>query len=184
MLFKSSLLALALQVIGAFANSDPSEAFPGADDALNAPVVEPPATLRADIRASFADADILGLKLINGRPTTALLEVSNREDAPITVALVVGTLSSTQELPADAPAYQAIVRNLTGVSYNLAVDAGETKSVPYSFSQDLFPQDVVLRLTTVITNDNGDVFQVIAYEGPTAIVDPPTSFLDPQMYAS
>jgi hypothetical protein len=82
------------------------------------------------------------------------------------------------------PAYQGIVRNLTMVQYSLEIESGETKSFPYSFVLDMNPQDVRLRLLAVFTNAEGVVFQVPAYEGSTAIVEAPTSFLDPQMYAT
>ncbi|KAK5993199.1 Increased recombination centers protein 22 [Cladobotryum mycophilum] len=175
MLFKSSLLAfLALQVLSVVAQAD-------ADAGADIPVLEDAGVLKADVKATFPDSDILGVALVNGRPTTALIEVSNHEEKPITVAFVLGTLTTTQELAPDAPAYQGILRNLTGMNYNLNVEAGETKSVTYSFSQDILPQDVRLTLIAVIANEKGNVFQIPAYDGETTIVDPPTSFLDPQI---
>ncbi|KAK6444139.1 uncharacterized protein TrAFT101_009011 [Trichoderma asperellum] len=170
MLFKSSLLAfLALQVFGAVAQEEPAEQ-----------VIEP-ATLNADIRTSFPDSDILGLKLVNGRTTTALVEVTNNEDGPIQFLFANGALWTPEDLAEDVPAYQGIVRNLTVVQYSLEIEPGETKSFPYSFVLDMMPQDVRLRLLAVFTNAKGTVFQVPAYEGSTSIVEAPTSFLDPQI---
>lgn len=143
--------------------------------------LQPPATLNADIRTTFPDSDILGVKLVNGRPTTALIEVTNKEDDAIQVIFANGALWTTKDLPEGAPAYQGIVRNLTAVQYSLQIEAGETKSIPYSFALDMNPQDVRLRLLAVFTNEKGDIFQVPAYDGETSIVEAPTSFLDPQM---
>ncbi|RFU80898.1 translocon-associated, alpha subunit [Trichoderma arundinaceum] len=177
MLFKSSLLAfLALQVFGAVAQTDADFADAEAPD-----FGAPPATLNADIRTSFPDSDILGVKLVNGRPTTALIEVTNKEEGPIQVIFANGALWTTKDLPEDAPAYQGIVRNLTTVQYSLEIESGETKSIPYSFALDMNPQDVRLRLLAVFTNNKGDIFQVPAYDGETSIVEAPTSFLDPQI---
>lgn len=171
MLFKSSLLAfLALQVFGAVAQEEPV-----------AEAVAEPSTLNADIRTSFPDSDILGLKLVNGRTTTALVEVTNHEDGPIQFLFANGALWTPEELADDVPAYQGIVRNLTVVQYSLEIEPGETKSFPYSFVLDMNPQDVRLHLLAVFTNAKGVVFQVPAYEGSTAIVEAPTSFLDPQI---
>ncbi|KAK4062513.1 uncharacterized protein Triagg1_9883 [Trichoderma aggressivum f. europaeum] len=178
MLFKSSLLAfLALQVFGAVAQAD-AEDF---QDEAAADFIQPPATLNADIRTTFPDSDILGVKLVNGRPTTALIEVTNKEDDAIQVIFANGALWTTKDLPEGAPAYQGIVRNLTAVQYSLQIEAGETKSIPFSFALDMNPQDVRLRLLAVFTNEKGDIFQVPAYDGETSIVEAPTSFLDPQI---
>ncbi|PNP48363.1 hypothetical protein TGAM01_v200701 [Trichoderma gamsii] len=173
MLFKSSLLAfLALQVFGAVAQEEPVAEPATAAEA---------STLNADIRTSFPDSDILGLKLVNGRTTTALVEVTNHEDGPIQFLFANGALWTPEDLADDVPAYQGIVRNLTMVQYSLEIESGETKSFPYSFVLDMNPQDVRLRLLAVFTNAEGVVFQVPAYEGSTAIVEAPTSFLDPQI---
>ncbi|KAL3957858.1 hypothetical protein ACCO45_008436 [Purpureocillium lilacinum] len=174
MLFSSSLLALlAVQVWGAVAQADA--------DADAGKTYSTPPELAADIKTTFPDADILGVRLINGRPTKALIEVTNKEDGPISVAFMTGVLATTKELPADAPAYQGIVRNLTAVQYNLPVEAGETKSIPYSFALDMQPQDVRLSLVAVITNAKGNLFQIAAHDGTAAIVEAPTSFFDPQI---
>ncbi|KAF6831856.1 signal sequence receptor alpha chain [Colletotrichum plurivorum] len=168
---KSSLLALmALRVFGAFAAEE---------EVVDTDATAP--TLKADIAAIFPDADIFGVKLVNGRPTKAVVEFTNNEDAPIQVAMVGGLLSSTKELPEDAHPSDAIIRNLTSARYDLTVEAGDKKAVPYSFALDMQPQDVLLQLVAVVTNSKGDVFQVQAYNSTAAIVEPPTSIFDPQI---
>ncbi|ROT40852.1 hypothetical protein SODALDRAFT_330578 [Sodiomyces alkalinus F11] len=137
--------------------------------------------LAADIETTFPEADIFGVKLVNGRPTKALVEFANHEETPIQVALLTGTLSKLGELPAGALGTDAIVRNLTAVRYALSVEPGEKKAVPYSFVQDMQPQDVRIQLVAVVYNSAGDVFQVQAYDGTAAIVEAPISIFDPQM---
>jgi hypothetical protein len=181
MFFKSSLLALlALQVFGAVAQDDAAAA--AAKDQLPAdfPQVEV-ANLDADVKTTFPEADIFGVKLVNGRPTKALIEVVNREKEVIQLALVAGALHSTQALSNDAPAYQSILRNLTASQYNLRVEPGETKSVPFAFALDMQPQDVRLQLFAVLMSAQGAIQQVEAYNDSAAVVEPPTSFLDPQI---
>lgn len=169
MLFKSSLLALlAVQVFGAPAKDTEEEAAA-------------PAPLKATIRATFPDAELLGLRLVNGKPTRAVLEVTNHDEGPIQVAFVSGALSSDKALPPDAPAYRSIVHNLTASEYNLAVAAGESAQVPYAFALDLQPQDVRVQLTALVTDAKGGIFPVTAYNGTASIVEAPTSFLDPQI---
>lgn len=150
-------------------------------DGESPPPPPKPAQLAADIKTTFPDADILGVHLVNGRPTKALVEVKNREGAPIKVAYLAGALVGTQPLPADAPAYQAIVRNLTAVQYNLEIAAGEAKALPFSFMLDMQPQDVRLQLVAVVADPKGNIVQLPAHNGTASIVEAPTSFFDPQI---
>ncbi|KAK8142794.1 hypothetical protein G3M48_008217 [Beauveria asiatica] len=175
MLFKSSLLALlAVQVFGAAAQSDEAAAAAAAA----------PAELKAKLTATFPDAELIGLRLVNGKPTRAVVDVTNNEDAPIQVAFVSGTLSSDAPsplLPADAPPYRRIVHNLTAAEYNLPVAAGASAQLPYAFALDLQPQDVRVQLLAVVTDAKGGIFPVTVYNGTASIVEAPTSFLDPQI---
>ncbi|KAH6892053.1 hypothetical protein B0T10DRAFT_604847 [Thelonectria olida] len=172
MFFKASALALlAAHVFGALAQ-DASE--PGTSSTT------PPALL-ADVSASFPEADIFGVKLVNGRPTKALIEVTNHDSSPIQLALVGGALVSTKQQPEDAPAYASIVRNLTSVQYNLEIEAGEKKELPFAFSQDMNPQDVYVQLVALLTDPKGGVHQIQAANATASIVEAPTSFLDPQI---
>ena len=142
---------------------------------------EAPPELKATFSATFPDADILGVKLVNGRPTKALIEIDNRESAAIQFAFVAGQLHHTKELPVDAAAHESIVRNITAMQYNVAVEAGEKKQLPYSFALDMQPQDVRLALTAVVLGPKGHIHQVSVHDGRAAIVEAPTSFFDPQM---
>lgn len=64
------------------------------------------------------------------------------------------------------------------------MDAGESKQVPYAFALDMQPQDVRLELVAVLSDSQGGIYQVSAYNSTASIVEPPTSFLDPQMYVN
>jgi hypothetical protein len=172
MLFKPSVLALvAAQVFGAFAQLGENPFEPADGNAV----------LNADIVTTFPDADIFGVKLVNGRPTNALIEIDNKDDGPLQVAFVSGALHSLKALPEDAPQYQSIVRNLTAVSYNVEVPSGEKKSLPFSFALDMQPQDVRVQLTAILSNSKGNIFQVQAYDDKASVVEAPVSFFDPQI---
>lgn len=156
-------------------NTSQDDAEPGTSPA-NSPV------LNADIKTTFPDTDaLLGIKLVNNRPINALIEIDNHEDASIQVAFVAGSLTTTKELPADAPSYQSILRNLTAVQYSADVEAGEKKTLTYSFALDMHPQDVTIRLTAVVMDSKGNIFQIPALEDKASVVDAPVSFFDPQM---
>ncbi|KID98268.1 signal sequence receptor alpha chain, partial [Metarhizium majus ARSEF 297] len=174
MLFSSLLSVFALHIFGAAA----ADAAAPAADASASPKTP---DLAAVVKTTFPDSDILGVRLINGRPTKALVEITNKEDAPIQISVLAGVLATAKTLPEGTPAYQGIIRNLTVVQYNHAIEAGETKSFTYSFALDMQPQDVKLQIAAVITNANGDMYQVQAHDGLAAIVEAPTSFLDPQI---
>lgn len=123
------------------------------------------------------------MKLVNGRPTKAIVEITNNEPNAIQVVFVGGALSSTKELPAGSPSWESIVRNLTSTSYNLDIEAGEKKEVAYAFVQDMQPQDVLLNIVVVATDSAGGIYSLQAANQAASIVEPPTSFFDPQMYA-
>jgi len=165
----SALALFVLQAIGGLAQGDAGDEAPKR------------ATLKAEISTTFPESDIFGIKLVNGRPTKAVIEITNHEDGPIQLAVVGGMLSTTQPLPEDAPPMAGVLRNLTAVNYQASIDAGATQSFPFSFVLDMQPQEVQLDLAAVVGNSAGQVFQVQAHSGTASIVEPPTSIFDPQV---
>ncbi|KAI0157876.1 hypothetical protein GGR52DRAFT_564441 [Hypoxylon sp. FL1284] len=175
----SVLAALALRVVSVFAADAVDSDSPLASDAGSPPSAE----LNAEVATTFPDADdIFGVKLVNGRPTRAVIDVTNNEDGPISVAFVGGQLMNPKMLAEDqADPMRAVVRNLTTVRYEAAVPAGEKASLPFSFVLDMQPQDVRLQLVAVVSNAAGQIFQVGVYDQTVAIVEAPTSIFDPQI---
>lgn len=130
---------------------------------------------------AFPEAEIFGIKLINGRPTKALFDFTNNEPEPVQVAFVAGALLNPEPLAPKLPPWAAVVRNLTTTRYEVDIPAGEKASLTYNFVTDLNPQDLNLNLIAVITS-NGGVYQLQAYNGTVSVVEAETSLFDPQMY--
>ncbi|KAK9774224.1 hypothetical protein SCAR479_09088 [Seiridium cardinale] len=170
----SVLVALALRVASVFAQDH---------SPLDADAGSPGSTpdLHADITATFPDADIFGVKLVNGHPTKAVIEIANHEEDPIQFAFVGGSLYTLQPIPEDAHPSAGIVRNLSTVRYDAIIPAGETQSLPYSFVLDMNPQDLRLQLGAVVTTQGGDIYQVGISNQTVSIVEAPTSIFDPQI---
>ncbi|KAL5604062.1 hypothetical protein BROUX41_002051 [Berkeleyomyces rouxiae] len=170
MLFKRSMLAaLAMSVLGVAAQDSPSSEVP-----VDAPVDELP-PLPAKITTSFPNSDsTLGLKLVNGNPTVARIELENQAAEPVQLAFVGGRLAA----PASP---DTVIVNLTTTQYGQLVAAGETKAVEYAFELDMNAQDVLLNLVAVVADSQGQVYQVMAYNSTASIVEPPVSLLDPQI---
>jgi len=165
-----SLALLALQPLGAFAQ------IPDADLDVESPSQTP--VLDVSVSASFPAAEIFGVKLVNGRPTQALLSYSNNEPAPVTVNFIGGSLW-TADL--DSQGNPRILRNLTTTRYNLEIPAGGKESLSYSFATELHPQDLRLNLATVLSNGAGKFFTVQVYNETVSIVEQDTSIFDPQI---
>jgi hypothetical protein len=134
--------------------------------------------LAVTVSASFPTAEIFGIKLVNGKPTKALVSISNEEPEPINVKFVGGALWT--------PAFEVaqtsrIVRNLTSAKYNVEVASGKKQSVSYNFATDLHPQELRLELAAIVSDVAGKTFSVQAFNETVSVVDPDTSIFDPQV---
>ncbi|KAI2623167.1 hypothetical protein GGR54DRAFT_596796 [Hypoxylon sp. NC1633] len=171
----SVLAALALRVVSVFAAESSS---PLDDDAGSPPEVD----LKAEVVATFPEADdIFGVKLVNGRATKAVIDVTNNEDEPILVAFVGGQLLNPKRPGPDDDPLASVVRNLTTVRYEASIPASEKQSLPFSFILDMQPQDLRLQLVAVVSNSDDQIFQVGVYDQTVSVVEAPTSILDPQI---
>ncbi|KAI0135773.1 hypothetical protein F4814DRAFT_402489 [Daldinia grandis] len=173
----SVLAALALRIVSVFAAEADAQS-PLSDNAGSPPEVE----LKAEVVATFPEADdIFGVKLVNGRPTKAVIDITNNEDEPILVAFLGGQLLSPKALTPEDDPTASVVRNLTTVRYETTIPAGEKQSLPYSFVLDMLPQDVRLQIVAVVSNSANQIFQVSVYDQTVSIVEAPTSIFDPQI---
>lgn len=126
---------------------------------------------------SFPASEIFGVKVVNGKPTEALVSFSNQESEPVLVNLMGGSLW-TLETP-DQPS--KLVRNLTTARYNLQVPAGAKESLTYTFSTEMHPRDLRLHLAAAVVSDSGSLFTLSAFNETVSVVEPDTSIFDPQM---
>jgi len=73
-----------------------------------------------------------------------------------------------------------LVTNLSTVQYNSEIPAGQAESLTYSFTQDLHPQDLQLRIAAIFSDSTGQFFTVSAFNETVSVVEAPLSFFDPQ----
>jgi hypothetical protein len=133
--------------------------------------------LKVSISTKFPQAEIFGVKLINGHATQVVLDISNQEPEPVGVFIIGGSLMQ------DAAGQSQLLRNLTAARYQIEIPAGESESVTYSFSTEMHPQNVRLQLAAVLKDHKDAYYTVSAYNETVTVVEAPTSIFDPQMYA-
>jgi hypothetical protein len=133
--------------------------------------------LAVTVSASFPSAEIFGIKLVNGKPTQALLSFTNEETEAVTVNFIGGSLWTTDFDPQGS----RIVRNLTTTQYNVEIPAGEKQSLAYAFATEIHPQELRLNLATILSDVNGDYYTVQAFNETVSVVEQDTSIFDPQM---
>ena len=136
-----------------------------------------PKTLAVSVSAVFPSAEIFGIKLVNGKPTKALVSFVNEEPEPVMVNFIGGSLWTLDFDPQGSH----IVRNLTTTRYNVEIPAGEKESLAYNFATELHPQELRLNLATILSDSKGSFYTVPAFNETVSIVEPDTSIFDPQM---
>lgn len=134
-------------------------------------------TINVQINAKFPDAEIFGIKIVNGKPSNIQISFANQEPEPVSVQFVGGSLWT----PDFTVAEPRIVRNLTTKQYGIEIPAGESETVPYSFVTNMHAQELRLNLAAVIAKGNTFYTQV-AFNGTVQVVEPDSSIFDPQMY--
>ncbi|KAI4093107.1 MAG: hypothetical protein LQ344_003090 [Seirophora lacunosa] len=150
-----------------------------AEDPPESPSQSP--ALSVQISTSFPSSEIFGIKLVNAVPTLAVLSITNDEPSPINVVFIGGSLWTLPDTPSSPPTPQ-IIRNLTTTRYkDITIPAGEKESVEYRFATELQPQDLLLNLAAVVTDENGEAYTIAAFNETVAVVERDTSIFDPQI---
>lgn len=126
-------------------------------------------------QASFPDAEIFGVKLVNGHSTRALVSFTNEQSTPVTVNFISGALSTVGE------EQSTIIRNLTTTRYGVEIPAGQKEELSYNFVNEMHPQEVRLTLSSVVSDSEGRFYNVPTHNGTVSVVEPETSIFDPQM---
>ncbi|KAE8380123.1 hypothetical protein BDV26DRAFT_258041 [Aspergillus bertholletiae] len=163
--FLSLALLSAQALIGGSLAADAAEK---AEETLETP------QLALTAQATFPASEIFGVKIVNGYPTQALVAFTNDEAAPVKVNFIGGTLSTLDE-------DSQIVRNLTATGYSVEIPAGETETLSYQITTEMHPQDLRLSLASIVSDNEGRFYTVYAYNGTVSVVEPETSFFDPQI---
>ncbi|KAJ5295591.1 hypothetical protein PENANT_c001G05527 [Penicillium antarcticum] len=152
------------------------QAFVGTSFAADAEKAAEPETvsLAVTAQASFPASEIFGIKLVNGHPTQALIDVSNDEPNPITVNFIGGSLRNPDD-------QTQVIRNLTAVRYGVEIPAGQKETISYSFATEMHPQDLLMTLSAIISDSEGNFLPVTAHNGTVTVVEADTSIFDPQI---
>ncbi|KAL7274059.1 Increased recombination centers protein 22 [Rhizina undulata] len=130
-------------------------------------------TLNVTVDVDFADASPLGVKVVNGVPTKVNIALTNYEEGSVSVQFVGGSLWDVKE---NRP-----IKNLTSAVVGLEVPTEKRVEIPYQFTTNLNPQDVLLNLALVLTDPEGKFVTLTAYNSTIGIVEPELSILDPQI---
>lgn len=133
--------------------------------------------MNVKVTANFPNAEIFGVKIVNGKPVDVQLSFTNQETVPVAVQFVGGSLWT----PEFGTAESKILRNLTAKQYGIQIPPGESENLPFSFQTNMHPQEVRLNLAAVIAKGNS-FFTQQAYNGTVQVVEPDSSIFDPQMY--
>lgn len=135
--------------------------------------------LNVGVNVSFPDAEIFGVKMVNGRPTRALLSVTNNEDTEVSVLVGLGALLTPSDVPG-APDPPVVVRNLTGTKFGTVIPPKSKETLTYAFSTVMHPQDLTLELKTVVSRGQS-LYTLTVFRETVSVVEAPVSIFDPQM---
>jgi hypothetical protein len=150
------------------------EQVKGVKEAIEDPLQQKTPNLNVDISTSFPQAEVFGVKLVNGHPTRAVLDVHNQETEAIQVLIVGGSLTTQSDEP-------QVLKNFTTQKYGVSIPAGEKETLTYSFATEMHPQDLRLNLAAVLQSAAGQIYTRQIYNETVSIVEAPISWFDPQM---
>lgn len=142
------------------------------------PVQSP--NLQVTVSTTFPQSEIFGIKLVNGRPTKAVLSIENQETVPVKISYVGGSLWT---LGLGGQESQN-VRNLTINRFDLEIAAGQKETITYSFATEIHAQDLRLQLAALIVKEGLQFHSIQAYNETVTVVEAPTSLFDPQLSVS
>ncbi|KAI9885796.1 MAG: 2' O-ribose methyltransferase [Watsoniomyces obsoletus] len=177
----SKLSTLFLLSLGALSANGATKKAPPSEEVDN-PSTTP--ALSVDVRATFPQSEIFGVKVINGHATQSVFSISNNEAEPVTVALIGGSLWTIEPIGGGGGGggrESRIIRNLTTVKYNVEIPPGQKESLSYAFTTDLQPAEMRLNLAAVVGDSKGKKYTFQAYNETVTVVEPETSLLDPQI---
>ncbi|RPA93520.1 hypothetical protein L873DRAFT_51198 [Choiromyces venosus 120613-1] len=113
------------------------------------------------------------VRLVNGIPTHVSFNLVNFEASPIFVEAVGGSLWDAGK--------DVAVRNLTSKQLGgVEVAHGQKVEIPYEFVNEMHPREILLNLAVILRYE-GEIVTVTAYNQAVAVVEAPTSLLDPQL---
>ncbi|CAO3622062.1 unnamed protein product [Cunninghamella blakesleeana] len=124
-----------------------------------------------EVVAEFPD-NPFGL-IVNGQKNKVVLSLTNKDAANAAVLAVTGQLSLVDD-------ETKIVRNLTGLRYDVQIASQATAEVPFTFYSEFAPGELALKLFVDLLAGE-KIVRVVGYSGTVTITDPETSFLDPQL---
>ncbi|KAI9259465.1 hypothetical protein BDA99DRAFT_93530 [Phascolomyces articulosus] len=129
------------------------------------------ASANLEVTADFPD-NPFG-HITNGQRNKVVLKLANKDNADFSVLAVSGKVSLVEQP-------DKILRNLTALRYDLTVTPEGTVEIPYLFHSEFAPGDLALTIFIDVLGDE-KLLRVVGYEGIVTIVDPETSWFDPQL---
>jgi len=131
--------------------------------------------LKVTVNVTFPDIDSpLKMTIFNRKLTKLNINLQNNEIGTLGLDLVGGALWDAD--------HTKIVRNLSTVKvHHNKLEPEHSVIIPYTFTTDIYPQDVILELGLVATDPTGSKVSHTLFKGPLTVADPPTSIFDPQV---
>lgn len=113
--------------------------------------------------------------VVNGEKNSLYLIVENKSESNTTIKAVAGSFHD--------PESQALVKNISSLSYGVLSMAGSKFSIPYTFHSELKPGDYKLQVW-VDHSVEESTYRVTAYDGVVTVVEPDISIFDLKMIST